>query len=43
MINLTCLCGAIHIEAAKAPDFIHACNCRLCSGTGAYWAYYHPS
>ena len=43
MLNLSCLCGQIRIELAKRPDFIHECNCTLCSKTGARWGYFHPS
>ncbi|KKC23939.1 GFA family protein [Sphingomonas sp. SRS2] len=43
MINLSCLCGQIRVEVAKRPDFIHECNCLLCSKTGARWGYFHPS
>ena len=43
MLNLSCLCGKIAVELAKRPDFIHECNCALCSKTGARWGYFHPS
>lgn len=43
MVKLSCLCGAVRIEAAKRPDHIHECNCTLCSKTGARWGYFHPS
>ena len=43
MTNLSCLCGNIHIEIAKRPEFIHECNCTLCSKSGARWGYFHPS
>jgi hypothetical protein len=43
MLNLSCLCGKIAVELAKQPDFIHECNCALCSKTGARWGYFHPS
>ena len=43
MLNLSCLCGQIAIELTKRPDFIHECNCALCSKTGARWGYFHPS
>ena len=43
MLKLSCLCGQVHIEAAKRPDFINACNCALCSKSGAHWSYFHPS
>jgi hypothetical protein len=42
MLNLTCLCGRVRLELAKRPDFVNACNCTLCSKSGAYWAYFHP-
>lgn len=43
MLRLTCLCGQIRVEIAKLPDFIHECNCTLCSKSGAQWGYFHPS
>jgi hypothetical protein len=43
MMNLSCLCGEIRVETAKRPDFIHECNCTLCSKSGARWGYFHPS
>lgn len=43
MLKLSCLCGQIRIEIKKKPDYIHECNCTLCSKTGARWAYFHPS
>jgi hypothetical protein len=43
MVKLSCLCGQIHIAIEKQPDYIHECNCTLCSKSGARWAYYHPS
>jgi hypothetical protein len=43
MLNLSCLCGRVRVETAKRPDFVHECNCMLCSKTGARWAYYHPA
>src|SRR5215216_6232177 len=43
MLNLSCLCNQIRIKLEKRPDFIHECNCRLCSKTGARWGYFHPS
>lgn len=41
-MTLTCLCSRTRIETALKPDHINDCNCRLCSGTGALWAYYRP-
>ena len=43
MIELTCHCGHIRLEVSRLPDFIHECNCTLCSKSGARWAYFHPS
>ncbi len=43
MLQLSCLCGQIRIATEKQPDYIHECNCTLCSKSGARWAYYHPS
>ena len=43
MLNLSCLCGQVRIAVAKRPDFIHECNCTLCSKSGARWGYFHPS
>ena len=43
MVKLSCLCGQIHIAIEKRPNYIHECNCTLCSKSGARWAYCHPS
>lgn len=43
MLSLSCLCGQTRIELEKRPDFLHECNCTLCSKTGARWGYFHPS
>jgi hypothetical protein len=43
MLNLSCLCGQVRIGLKTRPDFIHDCNCALCSKTGARWGYFHPS
>jgi len=43
MLTLSCLCGQIRVETKKPPDYVHECNCTLCSKTGARWAYFHPS
>lgn len=43
MLTLSCLCGRIRVETAKPPDFVHECNCTLCSKSGARWGYFHPS
>ena len=43
MLTLSCLCGEIRIKVERRPDFIHECNCLMCSKTGARWGYFHPS
>lgn len=43
MLKLSCLCGQIRIEIPRRPDFIHECNCTLCSKSGTRWAYFHPT
>ena len=43
MLKLSCHCGRVKVETAKAPDYIHECNCTLCRKAGARWGYYHPS
>lgn len=43
MLNLSCLCGQVRIELQRPPEFIHECNCTLCSKTGARWGYFHHS
>lgn len=43
MINLSCLCGQTRIQLERQPDYIHDCNCVLCSKSGARWGYFHPS
>jgi hypothetical protein len=43
MLKLSCLCGQIRVEIKKPPDYIHECNCTLCSKSGARWGYFHPS
>ncbi|MFM5917089.1 MAG: GFA family protein [Novosphingobium sp.] len=41
-MTLMCLCGAVRIELAARPDYLHACNCTLCRKTGAWWGYFDP-
>jgi hypothetical protein len=41
--KISCLCGQVRIQMPKRPDFIHECNCTLCSKSGARWAYFHPA
>lgn len=43
MLQLSCLCGQVRIELEKRPDFVNACNCTLCSKSGAHWSYFHPA
>lgn len=41
-MTLNCICGGVRIETKRAPDFIHECNCSLCTKSGARWGYFHP-
>jgi hypothetical protein len=43
MLNFSCLCGDVRLTLTKAPEYIHDCNCTLCSKSGARWGYFHPS
>lgn len=43
MLKLSCPCGEVRIETAKRPDYIHECNCSLCSRADARWGYFDPS
>ena len=40
---MSCHCGQVRVDIGRLPDFIHECNCTLCSKSGARWAYFHPS
>jgi hypothetical protein len=42
MVEGTCLCGAVTIEVARAPDTVTSCNCSACRRLGAIYAYYPP-
>ncbi len=41
-LNVACICGQVRVEAARRPEFLHACNCTLCRKSGAWWGYFHP-
>jgi hypothetical protein len=43
MLQLSCHCGQVRLEIRKRPDYINACNCTLCSKSGAWWGYFDPS
>ena len=40
MIRASCHCGAVVIEADRAPRGFTECNCSICRRLGARWAYY---
>ena len=40
MIEAVCLCGAVRIEVASAPEQVTSCNCEACRRYGTLWAYY---
>jgi hypothetical protein len=42
MLTLSCHCGAVRLDVHRRPDFIHECNCSLCSKVGARWSYFSP-
>lgn len=41
-IALSCLCGNVGLTVSSQPNFLHQCNCTLCTKTGAQWAYFPP-
>jgi hypothetical protein len=43
MIEASCHCGAVRIEAPAAPIEVTDCNCSICRRLGALWAYYPAS
>lgn len=43
MTQFSCHCGAVTVQIAKMPAFVHACNCSLCRKSGAQWAYFAPT
>ena len=43
MIQLSCHCGTVRLTLEQRPDYLHECNCTLCSKTGARWGYFQPS
>jgi len=44
MVEATCHCGAVRLEAPKPPQEVEVkeCNCSICRRTGAVLAYYSP-
>jgi hypothetical protein len=43
MIEATCHCGAVKIQAPRAPETVTDCNCSICRRLGTLWAYYDPA
>ena len=41
-MTFECLCGGVTIETETKPDFVHDCNCSLCTKSGALWGYFSP-
>lgn len=41
-MKLSCHCGTVKIEVAKAPRALTSCNCSICRRYGALWGYYEP-
>lgn len=42
-MTVSCLCGKSRDRLNKRPDYIHECNCTLCTKSGARWGYFHPA
>jgi hypothetical protein len=40
MVEASCHCGAVRIEAPAAPPWVLDCNCSHCRLFGNLWAYY---
>lgn len=40
MLNASCHCGAIQIEASERPHSLTRCTCSICRRYGALWAYF---
>jgi len=40
MMRASCHCGAVVMEADRAPRGVTSCNCSICRRLGARWAYY---
>ena len=40
MIESSCVCGAVRLAIASAPDELVDCNCSICRRYGSLWAYY---
>ncbi|MGI9169213.1 MAG: GFA family protein [Caulobacteraceae bacterium] len=43
MIEASCHCGAVRLQAAHPPETVTDCNCSICRRLGALWAYYRPA
>jgi len=43
MIELSCPCGQVRVAIEARPEFIHECNCSLCTRADAQWGYFDPS
>lgn len=40
MPTATCHCGAVEVQAPRAPETLTNCNCSICRRYGVLWAYY---
>jgi hypothetical protein len=40
LIESSCVCGAVRLTISRAPDELVDCNCSICRGYAALWAYY---
>jgi hypothetical protein len=39
-LTLSCHCGKVTLELARAPRSLTQCNCSICRRYGVLWAYY---
>jgi hypothetical protein len=43
MVEASCHCGAVKLEAPHPPTKVTSCNCSICRRLGTLWAYYPPA
>ena len=43
MIEASCHCGAVRVQAPRPPETVTDCNCSICRRLGVFWSYYDPA
>jgi hypothetical protein len=43
MIEASCHCGAVRVQAPRPPETVTDCNCSICRRLGVLWAYHDPA